>query len=55
VFDGEHVIAFVIGVASTHEAFRQGVGRLFGEWWRAAKAAAALRRQPERLFGDTEA
>ena len=58
VLDGEHVVAFVIGVASTHPAFRRAVGRLLGDWWRAmgaaVEAAVALRRQPARRFGDTE-
>lgn len=55
VFDGEHVVAFVIGIASANPAFRRAAARLFGQWWRGARAAAAIRRQPTRLFGDTEA
>lgn len=56
VLDGEHVVAFVIGVASTHEAFRRAVGLVLRDCWRglgaAGEAAAALRRQPAQSLGD---
>jgi hypothetical protein len=58
VFDGEHVLAFVIGIASTHEPLRAGVARMLREWLRvageAAEAATARRRHPASLFGDAE-
>jgi hypothetical protein len=57
ILDGEHVVAFMVGVATAQEAVRRGVRRVFGTWWRAvgaARAAAALRRQPAQAFCDTD-
>jgi hypothetical protein len=34
--DGEHVVAFVIGVASTLEAFGRRMGSVLRELWRVA-------------------
>ncbi len=50
VLDGEHVVAFAIGVGSAHEAFRRAVVRLLREWSPGVRVAAALRRRPDRLF-----
>ena len=58
VLDGEHVVAFAIGVAAIHPGLGRYVDRVLREWWRIAGAATAvataLRRRPARLFGDTK-
>jgi hypothetical protein len=57
ILDGEHVFAFAIGVAATHPGFGRYIDRVLRDWWRLARvmaAAAAARRRPAHLFGDTE-
>lgn len=49
VLDGEHLVAFAIGVGSTQESFRRAVNRLLGEWSPTVRVAAFLRRRPGRL------
>jgi hypothetical protein len=58
VLDGEHVVAFAIGMAVIHPGLGRYVDPVLRGWWRIADAATAagtaLRRRPARLFGDTK-
>lgn len=58
VLDGEHLFAFAIGVVAIHPGLGGYADRVLGKWrWIAGAAtamAAALRRRPACLFGDTK-